>query len=468
MLSGLTRIAAIMLGMASAAAIPAAAQDILPDAPKEVRDFRLDAPPAPPAPTQPRTQPQTSPQPQSQTQPQPQAAPASTVTSPPRPAPQTSAPGKPPERSAARPAPAATPRTASPTRAPAPRAAPPPSRPATSPAAAPTGPADISAEAAISAAPPPTADEVDANAQADEVSAQRLDTPMARDSAEPAVTNRFAEWLWLVIAGAAALLLLIALLWRKKRRAAHTGHIDAAAEFDAQPATQPAAQPDTAQAPAKRLNLADPETGPSPIETGDTFSQPPDPQARPHAAPKAAPELEMLGAAASAPQKPRARPELEMRFIPESATLGFANLNLRGELKITNIGKAMARGVTLSTTAICASEQQQAQIDMFFNTDPAAQTIDNIRKGDRLTATIEIMIPRSELSSYAYQDREICIPIILAHIAYHGVQDGSDYSTRLCAMIGREAVPPGAKLGPLRIDQGPRSFDGLGQRDITM
>lgn len=171
---------------------------------------------------------------------------------------------------------------------------------------------------------------------------------------------------------------------------------------------------------------------------------------------------------AAKPAKQRSGPELEIQFKPESATLGLANLMLRGELKVVNIGKAMARNVTLTSGAICAGPKQEQAIAEFFEDDIVAQPIDNIRKGEKLSIEIEIMMPRGELASYAFQGREICVPIILAELSYTGIKEGSDRGARLATIIGCEAKPKAEKLGPLRLDQGPRSFSELGQREIAV
>lgn len=168
-------------------------------------------------------------------------------------------------------------------------------------------------------------------------------------------------------------------------------------------------------------------------------------------------------------QKPMARPELDMRFVPDRAVLGMVNLTIKGELRIVNHGKAVARNLRLRTAAICANADQGALIAAFNNDEPGPEPdfIDNIRKGERISIAIEVSLPRTEIDSYIFEGRQICVPIIMADLVYSGMDAGSRDRVQIAAMIGREANPPTTKMGPLRIDLGPRSFDMLGQRPVA-
>ncbi len=158
-----------------------------------------------------------------------------------------------------------------------------------------------------------------------------------------------------------------------------------------------------------------------------------------------------------------------MRFEPDEVILGFAALTLRGELKIANIGKAMASNVRLRTAAITANARQQQMIAAFNRGEsgPTEEPIDNIRKGERLNISIEVSLPRAELASYSVQGREICVPIILADLEWSGLAENSEKHLRIAAMLGRETNPPQDKMAPFRIDLGPRSFSEVAQRSIA-
>ncbi|MFN3453204.1 MAG: hypothetical protein ACK4ZE_13705, partial [Sphingorhabdus sp.] len=71
-----------------------------------------------------------------------------------------------------------------------------------------------------------------------------------------------------------------------------------------------------------------------------------------------------------------------------------------------------------------------------------------------------------EMQAFSLQHKTLIAPILLAKIVRLAPDATVQEIARLVCMIGRESVPPQPKMGPLRLDQGPRSFDRLGQRAL--
>ena len=172
---------------------------------------------------------------------------------------------------------------------------------------------------------------------------------------------------------------------------------------------------------------------------------------RPHPAPAAAPRL------------------VSMNFVPENAVVSFTSLNIQGKLHITNPAHVGTDELALRTVLISASSDQQDQMDSFF-ADPgqnAAMPLVAIEAGDSITVPLKIGVSLSALQAFSLQEKTMLAPILLAKLVAPS-QDGTEQEiVRLVCMIGREANPPRAKMGPLRLDQGPRSFDHLGQRALV-
>jgi len=404
-----------LLGAGALLFLPAAgAQEVLPDAPAELEGFRLDTPaPAAEAPPPATTNPPTN-------TPAPPATDSQIPTDLPAPAAENPADTAPSERA----------NTPPPTRSNAPPSGPvnsPPTRSEIAP------PVTLSPQQAAAPAPEPTEAALPQREPAKGV-LENAGSGQGDQSGQNAWT------IWFAIAAVAALLAaaLLALVFRRQKQRAP------APAFD-QTAAAPRHAEETEAEDDPHVEVTLPETPP--------------------AIPASA---QSVGVAKTKP-KPRAKPELDMRFIPEMATLGMINLTLRGELKIVNHGKAMARNVRLRSAAICACDTQPAKIAAFNAGDigPEADPIDNIRKGERVSVAIEISLPRAELESYNVDGRQICVPIILAELAYSGMRADSGQQVQIAAMVGREADPPQDKMGPLRIDIGPRSYDMLGQRPIS-
>ncbi len=161
------------------------------------------------------------------------------------------------------------------------------------------------------------------------------------------------------------------------------------------------------------------------------------------------------------------RPELDISFVPEKATVSIANLTINGQLRIINVGKGVAKSMGLRAILISASESQDEVIAAFHG-DKAAHFVEHLGEvgaGERIAMDIELSIPLSELRSYPLGDRRLFVPIVLADIEYSWGKTGQD-EARLSCLIGREATPPTPKMGPLRLDLGPRSFAPLGQRPV--
>jgi hypothetical protein len=63
-------------------------------------------------------------------------------------------------------------------------------------------------------------------------------------------------------------------------------------------------------------------------------------------------------------------------------------------------------------------------------------------------------------------DQRLMVPIILATLQYRVDGQPNPLRAEMAHMIGREANPPKPKMGPLRLDLGPRSFAPLGTRPL--
>jgi hypothetical protein len=93
-----------------------------------------------------------------------------------------------------------------------------------------------------------------------------------------------------------------------------------------------------------------------------------------------------------------------------------------------------------------------------------------VKIGERIALDLDLVIPISELQTFGLGEQKLLVPIILSRISYHWGQadraiTGSDEAHFSC-IIGRESRPPKPKMGALRLDLGPRSFAPLGQRPV--
>ncbi len=229
-----------------------------------------------------------------------------------------------------------------------------------------------------------------------------------------------------VLGGIFALALLVSLLWRRRRRAYR-------------PATESEA------APALANEAVPARTNPQPSLPA---RPPPSPAPRPAIADPVSTDV-------------------TVQFMPEKATISFTSLTVKGQLQIANNGKVAADAMQLRAVLLSASDQQQLAINSFFanpaQVEPTA--LGEAKPGERLGLALELSVPLSEMQSFPLGDQRLLVPILIATLSYTNEKRVA-CEAKLACMIGREAQPPQAKMGPLRLDKGPRSFSPLGQRPV--
>lgn len=159
-------------------------------------------------------------------------------------------------------------------------------------------------------------------------------------------------------------------------------------------------------------------------------------------------------------------PGIEARFEPSAAQLSIASLTVTGRLVVENRLPVAIDNLMLRSQMISA-QTGQAEAIAAFHADKAAgsvQMLGNLAPGERIDATIEIRLPRAELASFRWTEREFIAPIVLINIA--GVGDATPVEARLSQLIGRESEGRSARMKPLPVDRGPKRFSEIGARPV--
>ena len=79
-------------------------------------------------------------------------------------------------------------------------------------------------------------------------------------------------------------------------------------------------------------------------------------------------------------------------------------------------------------------------------------------------------MPKDEVRSIEVQGRTIFVPIVAINVAYdwgEGENAGSG-RTSMSWLVGREPDKPSDKMGPFRLDLGPRVYRSVGQRPTQL
>jgi hypothetical protein len=326
------------------------------------------------------------------------------------------------------PAPAATPPPAATT---PPRDAPAPAPPAARdrPAASATAPATRRDTAPATAAPAPepavAAPAADAAGPPPGETAAPLPQPPEAAPSPTAPEPRGAGWIWPAAGGAIALLVAALLLLRRRRAAA-----------EREPAR------DTALG---ELGAALPGGG------------------RPGA------EAEPVPAAEPRPEAPEApRPWLELDIVPERAAATDAEAIVHYALTVTNRGDAEARNIRIDPRLFNAGAE--GDMAAFFQGpihERSGSPQIGIPPGGTLRLNGQVAMPKAELEEIEVAGRRIFVPMVAINVAYDWAGGGPGRTSRSW-LVGREAEPASAKMGPFRLDLGPRIYRSVGRREARL
>ncbi len=347
------------------------------------------------------------------------------------------------------PPPAATPPVTIPS-VPSPQAA----EPATIEAPAPRRPGAAPPAASRQAAPPPAADvpaevpvgvpapgELEQALPAPTPAAPVTEAPPAVLAAEP---GQKVPWLYVGFGALLALLSVFALIAFKRSRSS----------------ADPRAEAEAAVEQAEPHPEAPPE--PDPLFARRT------PATAAPAAPAPAPAMPPLPSAAPADGvvSVSMRPRLELEFRADRAAATLTETSVQYELTIRNTGNRTARDIRIQVHMMNAAADQEKVISEFFaepvgDDEPplfaalAPKAEVNIRSG--------VTLPNERLREITIQGRKLFIPVVAFNVFYEW-GDGRTGQTSMSYLVGREAPTPQEKMGPFRLDLGPRLYRSVGQR----
>jgi hypothetical protein len=193
----------------------------------------------------------------------------------------------------------------------------------------------------------------------------------------------------------------------------------------------------------------------------DAFVAPtPAPAPRPAPAPPAA-APESATPATTGIVSTRLRPWIEIGFQPVRCVLDSAKVTVDFEIELFNSGSAAARAVLVEASLFNAGADQDSQIASFFASPaPEGDRIDIIPPLQRFALRTQVNVPLDQVQAYELAGRRVFLPLI-AFNAFYAWSSG-DGQTSASYLLGRDTK--GEKLGPFRLDLGPRIFRGIGAR----
>jgi hypothetical protein len=270
--------------------------------------------------------------------------------------------------------------------------------------------------------------------------------PVTPSVATPAEEDGF-NWLWALLAALAGLAVLVAVLRSRKRVAEPEENY---VPVEAAPVPEPVPAPVPVPVPV-------PDAAPAPVAVTPAAAAPaPQPAPQPEAAPTGHVGLVM-------------RPWLELHFKPARATATDGGASVQYEAVIRNVGNAPARNVRLAARMFNAGPQLDAEVAHFYGLDiesPDGQPLTILPRSE-VALTSVVSMPREEMREYKVEGRSLFIPTIAFNLLYEWGR-GKLGQTSSAHVIGREPENPSAKMGPFRLDLGPRVYRQVGQRPSAL
>jgi hypothetical protein len=237
-----------------------------------------------------------------------------------------------------------------------------------------------------------------------------------------------------------------------------------------QPVPQPAPRPAPLPASAPFGTLqgggfafgASAAPAPAPAPARPVAAEPSKPPApAPQAPPAPAPETSSVAASVAQP------PRLLLDFTTLGVDVTLVNAIARYHLGITNMSDITVSEVALHGAVVQARRGMPPTIDPLRGDVllPKLQTLEDIAADATRRCEGQIRLPLEQIEPIEMQGRLLFVPVVHIWIGYTG-PDGTRYAVTQSFVIGEESSPPGPRVGPLRLDLGPRRFTEVGQRPL--
>jgi hypothetical protein len=198
-------------------------------------------------------------------------------------------------------------------------------------------------------------------------------------------------------------------------------------------------------------------------ELGEVLAPRPAPAAKPAPGPEPEPEP------APAPEAPAApRPWIELDIAPERAAATGNEVYVRYALTLTNTGEAGARNIRIDPRLFNAGAE--AEMMAFFQGpihDESGSPHVVLPPGGSIKLNGEVAMPNAELREIELGGRRIFVPMVAINVAYDWADGGAGRTSRSW-LVGREAEVPTGKMGPFRLDLGPRIYRSVGRREARL
>jgi hypothetical protein len=160
----------------------------------------------------------------------------------------------------------------------------------------------------------------------------------------------------------------------------------------------------------------------------------------------------------------RLRPWLEVEFAPAAAIVDNEKGAIQFEVTIYNSGSAPARDVLVEAAMFNAGPDQDQVIGQFFARPSGQGEGVTIPPLQRMSFRSLVSLPRDQLRIFEVEKRSLFVPLVGFNAVYRW--SNGQGQTSASFLVGRNTN--GEKMGPFRVDQGPKTFRGLAAHEHTV
>lgn len=169
----------------------------------------------------------------------------------------------------------------------------------------------------------------------------------------------------------------------------------------------------------------------------------------------------------TAPLPPLPSSQIRLDFEPERLTMALVNARLSYSLSLTNLSDNAIGPVSIACDIISAHGSLSASEQLLLEdhmVEPKHQFA-LLAAQETVSLTSELQLPVAAILPVRSGDASLFVP--LARFRITALAEGRPplVSTRIF-VIGESPEQPGQRLKPIRIDQGPRTFSRISQREV--
>jgi len=159
----------------------------------------------------------------------------------------------------------------------------------------------------------------------------------------------------------------------------------------------------------------------------------------------------------------RLRPWVEIAFHPLRCIIDNEKAAIEFEIELFNSGSAPARGLLVEANLFNAGPAQDQQIGTFFDKPVGeGERIAALPPLKRMAIKTQVAIGRDQVQAYELAGRQVFVPLIAFNALYSW--SAGEGQTSVSYLLGLDTKSE--KLGPFRLDLGPRLFRSVAARRL--